>query len=313
VPRKAWEAVRFLSDNFAGLLAAKWFLRERKVSLVVGLGSYASVPMAKAAVAQGIPLVLLEANAIPGRATRFLAPSASAVCTPFESIAAHFKPNVRTRVTGLPVRSSFVQVAQQPRREGFWSVNRQRQLLVLGGSNGSTSLNESLPRALYKLGSEIESWQIVHQTGAGQVQKTQELYQKLGLSALVVSFIDNMPSILRETDLVVCRAGGSTLAELAHFAPAAIVVPLPGSTDDHQRHNAQLFATAGACRTIDQTNPGDRLDDRLARVLSSLINDEAERQQLSQRLATFARPTATADVASIVAELLPQRALRMAA
>jgi UDP-N-acetylglucosamine--N-acetylmuramyl-(pentapeptide) pyrophosphoryl-undecaprenol N-acetylglucosamine transferase len=312
-PRRAWEAVRFLSDNFAGLLAAKWYLRERKVSLVVGLGSYASVPMARAAIAQGIPLVLLEANAIPGRATRFLAASASAVCTPFESIAACFKPNVRIRVTGLPVRQSFVTVANRPRPEGPWSAKRQKQLLILGGSNGSTSLNESLPRAIYKLGTEINAWQIVHQTGAGQVQQTQELYQKLGLSALVVSFIDNMPSILRETDLVVCRAGGSTLAELSHFAPAAVVVPLPDSTDDHQRHNAQLFATAGACRMIDRTNPEDRLDDRLVRVLSSLINDEAERNQLSRRLATFAQPNAAADVAATIGELLPHVALRMAA
>lgn len=312
-PRRAWEAVRFLSDNFAGLLAAKWYLREHKVSLVVGLGSYASVPMARAAIAQGIPLVLIEANAVPGRATRFLAPSASAVCTPFESIAAHFKPNVRIRLTGLPVRQSFIDVANQPRPHGPWSVHRKPQLLILGGSNGSTSLNEGLPRAIYKLGTEINAWQIVHQTGAGQVQQTQELYHKFGLNALVVSFIDNMPSILRETDLVVCRAGGSTLAELSHFAPAAVVVPLPDSTDDHQRHNAQLFATAGACRMIDQTNPGDRLDDRLVRVLSTLINDEAERKQLSRRLATFAQPNAAADVAGTICELMPHMALRMAA
>ena len=310
-PRKAWEAVRFLSDNFAGLLAAKWYLREQHVSLVVGLGSYASVPMAKAAVAQGIPLVLLEANAVPGRATRFLASSASAVCAQFESLAAHFKPNVRLRVTGLPVRHSFAQQARPPRAVA--SAHRQRRLLVLGGSNGSTALNQNVPKAIYKLGEEMPDWQIVHQTGAGQVQPTQELYNKLGLQALVVSFIDNLPSILRETDLVVCRAGGSTLAELAHFAPATIVVPLPDSSEDHQRHNAQLFATAGACRMIDQSNPGDRLDDRLTRVLGHLIQDEAERTQLSRRLASLAHPRAAAEVAGLVLELLPQMTLRMAA
>jgi UDP-N-acetylglucosamine--N-acetylmuramyl-(pentapeptide) pyrophosphoryl-undecaprenol N-acetylglucosamine transferase len=185
--------------------------------------------------------------------------------------------------------------------------------LILGGSNGSASLNQSLPRALYKLGTEIDAWQIVHQTGAGQVQCTQELYQKLGINALVVSFIDNMPSILRETDLVVCRAGGSTLAELSHFAPAAVVIPLPEATDNHQRHNAQLLAAAGACRMIDQADPGDRLDDRLVRVLSGLLKDEAARQQLSQKLANFAQPNAASNVASAVCELLPQLTLRMAA
>ena len=312
-PRKALETVRFLSDNFAGLMAAKWYLREQNVGLVVGLGSYASVPMSRAAVAQGIPLVLLEANAVPGRATRFLAPSSSLVCTAFAASESQFKPNVRVRVTGLPVRESFIRLASTPRMPGPWTENQKKQLLVLGGSNGSASLNESVPRSLYKLGDQARDWQVVHQTGAGQVQATQELYQKLGVPALVVSFIDNLPSILRETDLVVCRAGGSTLAELTHFAPPTVVIPLPEATDDHQRHNAKLLASAGACLMIDQTHPGDRLDDRLLRVLGHLFKDEVEREQLSQRFASFAQPHAAGTVAAAVCELLPQLTVRMAA
>jgi len=159
----------------------------------------------------------------------------------------------------------------------------------------------------------LESWLVVHQCGAGQVAQTQELYKKLGISAVVVSFIDNLPDVLRETDLVISRAGGGTLAELAVTATPAVLVPYGAAMDDHQTENARRFATAGACRLVPEDDPTARLDDRLVRALAPLITQDEQRVTMSRRMHALARPQAAEEVASIIRELTLSRAHRAAA
>lgn len=314
LPKKPWQALRFVSDNLAGFLAARWFLREQRVSLVVGLGSYASAPMVRAAIVQGVPTILLEQNAVPGRVTSWLASSAVLVCTAFGQVREHLKSHVRVEETGNPVRESFLGLSPRMRDVRLFGQPTQRkQLLVLGGSGGAQSLNHNVPRALYKLGRELDDWQVIHQTGAGGVRETQQLYRKLGMEAVAVSFIDNLPEVLRTTDLVICRAGGTTLAELAYPAPAAIVVPYPSAADDHQTENAKVFAAAGACRVVLEGEGPRRLDDRLASAISPLICKAAARVALSHNLQKFARPQAAARVAQYVRDELNPLTVRAAA
>ena len=124
-----------------------------------------------------------------------------------------------------------------------------------------------MPRALYKIRGQLAGWQIVHQSGEAELDATRTLYAKLDLPATVVPFLDDMPAVLSATDLAVCRAGGTTLAELAAAGVPAVVLPYPHATDDHQAANARHFAAGGGCVTIDQRDVSGRLDDQLADLL----------------------------------------------
>ena len=311
LPQKAWQTMRFVADNLAGFWAARWFLRAQEVSLVVGTGGYASAPMVRAAIAHRLPTVLLEQNVVPGKVTRWLTPSASVVCTSFEETYQYLRPATHVQFTGNPIRRSFLENHSGNSR--LAGEKQRKQLLILGGSGGARSLNESIPRALHKLGEAAKDWQVVHQTGAGQLQATQALYQELGVPAIVVSFIDNLPDVLREADLVISRAGGTTLAELACAGVPAILIPYPEAADQHQLENAKVLATAGACRLIEQHDGASLLDDRLVSILQPLLQDAAARVRLAENLRAFARPHAADEVCRLVRELLQPLHLRAAA
>src|SRR5262249_34842057 len=149
-----------------------------------------------------------------------------------------------------PIRPGFSRTMKPVGLRGSRTRGWRQRLLVLGGSGGARSLNEQVPKALYKVRSKLKGWQIVHQTGANHQAATQELYRKLAIPAIVVPFVENMPSVMRRTDLAVGRAGGGTLAELAAAAVPAVLIPYPYAADDHQRHNAELFAADGAARIV---------------------------------------------------------------
>jgi len=306
-PRKATEALRFVTDNLAGYYAARRYLRDEHVALVIGLGGYASVPAARGAAAEDIPYVLLEQNAIPGRATRWLAPSAAVVCSSFEGIREHLKGGCRVRVTGNPLRRSFSE-QRAPARNMPDRMVGPRTLVVLGGSGGARTINEQVPRALYKAGAVLHGWRVVHQTGDRDVARTRELYRKLGIAAHVASFIGELPRLMRDSQLAICRAGGTTLAELAASALPAIVLPYPAATSDHQRKNADVFAEAGACRIIDEREVEGRLDDHVARAAIELASDQRQRVRMAQAMTGLARPQATQQVARSIAALLEARA-----
>jgi UDP-N-acetylglucosamine--N-acetylmuramyl-(pentapeptide) pyrophosphoryl-undecaprenol N-acetylglucosamine transferase len=301
-PRRAREALRFLADNLSGYYSARRLLRAQNVSLVVGLGGYASLPTARAAASLGIPFVLLEQNAVPGRATRWLAPGAALVCSAFDGIRDHLRSGCRVRVTGNPLRRGFVE-SQMPTRSLPDRLGGQRRLLVLGGSGGAQVLNSQVPLALYKAGAGLGGWQIVHQTGQRDAP-TAELYRKLGIQATVVPFIENMPGLLRASHLAISRAGGTTLAELAAAGVPAILLPFPKATNNHQRMNADVFAAAGACKTLDERELTGRLDNHLASALAELTTGHRLRVRMAQAITRLARPDATRHVAKSIAAIL---------
>jgi UDP-N-acetylglucosamine--N-acetylmuramyl-(pentapeptide) pyrophosphoryl-undecaprenol N-acetylglucosamine transferase len=310
-PRRASEALRFVTENVAGYYAARRYLRDQQIGLVVGLGGYASVPAARAAAAAGIPYILLEQNALPGRATRWLAPGAAVVCSTFELIRPHLKQGSRVRVTGNPLRRAFLEQAVQSRQLPD-RLAGQRTLLVMGGSGGAQTLNEQVPRALYKVGAVLHGWRVIHQTGERDVARTAELYRKLGIAATVAPFIEELPRLMRESQLAISRAGGTTLAELAASGLPAIVLPYPAATDDHQRKNADAFSAAGACRILDEREVHGRLDNQLAHLTIELASDHRQRVRMAQAMTSLARPQATRRVARSIAALLQARQLAVA-
>jgi len=316
-PQRLRDVFPFVSENASGYREAARFLAQELVGAVVGLGGYTSVPMAKAAVRRGIPLVLLEQNAVPGRATRWLAPAATLVCTAFEQ-ANRYLDQSPVRVTGNPIRADFSHRLAVLRRAAGNGRDHHpmaadsaasnedtpyRLLVVLGGSRGARSLNQYVPLALSRMGERLRGWRIVHQSGPLDLKPTRQLYAKLGLKAVVASFVANMPQVLARADLAICRAGGTTLAELAAAGVPAILLPYPHAVDDHQRKNADVFTASGGCVTLDERELPGRLDRHLARPISVLLSNSAKRATMSEAIARLAQPDATSDVATMVRQV----------
>ena len=321
MPRNPLQAVRFVTDNVAGYCAARWMLREQRVSLVVGLGGSTSVAVVRAAVARGIPVVLLEQNAVPGRTTRWLSRAAAMVCAAFEEVRPHLHVQAPVTVTGNPCRMVFEDLYKRTAgqaasvRAGLAATGgsisgavtgptRQHRLVMLGGSGGARSLNESMPAALKRLGDRLHDWQIVHQTGDGQLQETESRYAQLGMKALAVTHIDEIASVLFASDVVVSRASGTTLAELALAGVPALLVPFPQAADNHQTANAKVYTAASACRMVDESQQSGALDAALARELESLISDHHLRNEMGRNMQKLARPQAAAQIAGAIADQL---------
>ena len=315
-PHTPLQALRFVTDNVAGYCAARWMLREQRVSLVVGLGGYTSAAIVRAAVARGIPVILLEQNAVPGRTTRWLSRAATLVCAAYEDVRPHLHVQAPVIVTGNPARTAFEKLYRRTQqRTPVGGENpalslvtdqpyRQRRLVVLGGAAGARSLNESVPAALKKLGDRLAGWQIIHQTGEGQLQETEARYAKLGVEALAVTYIDEIASVLFASDLAISRAGGMTLAELSLAGTPSVLVPYPQATDDHQIANAKVFTAASACRMIDERSQTGALDAALARELEPLLSNEHMRAEMTRNIRRLARPDAAADVAAAIKDQL---------
>jgi UDP-N-acetylglucosamine--N-acetylmuramyl-(pentapeptide) pyrophosphoryl-undecaprenol N-acetylglucosamine transferase len=297
-----------MADNLSGYRTALRLLKERQVASVVGLGGYASVPLARAAVRSRVPLALLEQNATAGRATQWLARSATVVCAAFEGTALPPRFAGALHSFGNPVRRDFLRHCYH--KDENKKPHRRKQLLVLGGSSGARTLNQHLPTVLSKLQPHLSDWNIVHQSGWSELDSTKSLYDRLGMKAAVVPFLSNMPKVLAKTGLAVCRAGGTTLAELAVSRVPAILVPYPYAAHDHQRRNADVFSSAGASLILDEREHNGRLDDRLSAVLSNLLSNEASRAKMSEAMGRLARPEAARCVAGLVAQLAASRTVR---
>jgi UDP-N-acetylglucosamine--N-acetylmuramyl-(pentapeptide) pyrophosphoryl-undecaprenol N-acetylglucosamine transferase len=316
-PRNALNAVRFVTHNVAGYWASRWFLRERRVSLVVGLGGSASAATVRAAISRGLPTVMLEQDVIPGRVTRWLARSATAVCVGFRETAGYFPSAVGATVTGNPARPAFERLYRQWQSGATCDYAadislREKRLIIIGGAGGARTINESIPYALARLSDRLAGWRIVHQSGEGQLQDTTRRYRDAGVDALVVAYIDEMASIMFESDLVVCRAAGTTLAELALAGVPAVLVPFPPALD-YQMANAEVFAAGGAATIIDETDLARSLEFELAERLEPLLGDDVLRHKMAERMRTFACPDAAANVTQAIHRILSGSSLRLAA
>ena len=307
LPRNPMQALRFVTDNIAGYCAAKWILREQKVSLVVGLGGHTSTAVVRAAAERGTPFVMLEQNAVPSRTTRWLSRAARMVCIAFEETRPHLHVQAAVRVTGNPTRPGFEEMfsrRQAKRANVVNALSQPKRLVILGGAGGARSLNESMPAALKQLSDCLGDWQIVHQTGEGQLLETERRYQQLGIDALAVTYIDEIASVMFESDLVVCRASGTTLAELALAGIPALLVPYAHSREDQQLANAKVYAASRACRLIDESSQAGSLDKALARELTNILVDETLQKTMAINMRALARPQAAADIATTIHEAL---------
>jgi UDP-N-acetylglucosamine--N-acetylmuramyl-(pentapeptide) pyrophosphoryl-undecaprenol N-acetylglucosamine transferase len=318
-PRGIADAARFGYGVLRGFGAAAAMLEHTHASAVVGLGGFASVPVALAAARRNLPLLLLEQNAIVGRANRCLARWADALCLGFEQgpqdmPKAVVLPQSRTIVTGTPIRKGFLQNANHVSATIALSVGTAASpqhavgaipvLLVLGGSGGARLLNQALPSALAELRLALCGWQVIHQTGTSDAAATAGAYAAAGISATVIPFVHDLPALLPHAQLAVCRSGGSTLAELAAMSVPTVLVPWAGSMDDHQRHNARAFDSAGAAVMIDaNVDEPAPLARRLSLTIGGLLTNPDRRAAMARAMGSLARPRAARLVAEMALNL----------
>lgn len=259
--------------------------------VVVGLGGYSSVPSVLVAWLSRIPVVLLEQNAHPGMANRLLGRVATRVCTGFPVAAGEFPPG-KAVYTGNPVRALPVGTPKES-TDSF-------TLLVLGGSQGARSLNRTVVRAAPSWMREISGFRLVHQTGSLDETWVRHEYEQTRTPAQVYAFIDDMGAAYTAADLVLCRAGASTLAELALMGKPAILVPYPYAADDHQRKNAEAWQRAGAAEVLlDRELSPSRLEELVVR----LARDARLRQKMADNARSLARPQAAEEVARVCEEV----------
>lgn len=302
-PRSPLECFRYVADNTAGYWASRWALGEDPASLVVGLGGEVSAIVSRAARSRGVPLVLFEKNARPSRTAKQLGSYAEAVCVAFDDTQIQLPVQTPVVLTGTPARDEFICLHNQA--PDCRPTSGAKQLVIVAGRSGSQarSLNASIPPALARLREELRDWRVFHQSGEGQLQITERHYRTHGVDATVVSHIDDMASLMEESDLAISRSGGSMLAELTLAGLPAVVVPHPKSLDARQAANAEVLSYAGGCVVVDEQST-EPLESGLVNQLRDLLSDQDRRASMSEAQRAMAQPNAGERVAGVCAGLL---------
>ena len=271
-----------------GFWQAQKAIRQVQPNVVLGMGGYITFPGGMMAALLGKPLVVHEQNSVAGLANRVLAGVADRIATGFPEVLA------KGVWVGNPVRPEIAQIA--PPAERFAGRDGALHLLVIGGSLGAQALNEMVPQAMALLG-ENALPQIVHQAGEKHIEALKANYAAVGVAAHCVSFIEDMAGAYEWADLVVCRSGALTVAELAAAGVASILVPFPHAVDDHQTGNARFLVNVGGAFLLPQ---GELTPEAIA-----LIRNYSRGQllEMAEKARSLAKPEATGDVARLCMEL----------
>ena len=280
---------------FMAVVQSIFVLSQHKPAAVLGMGGFASGPGGIAAWLMRIPLCVHEQNAVAGLTNRLLAPFAKIVMEAFPNT---FSASINANMTGNPVRGEIIGVAE-PQQRFQNRTGDCLHILVVGGSLGARALNEVVPEALSILDDDV-NFQVKHQTGERNLQSTQALYQSLNISVEPQAYIDDMAAAYEWADLVLCRAGAMTVAEIAAVGIAAIFVPYPYAVDDHQTANAHYLSSEGAAILIQES-------DLNAQVLAKLFRDFSLNRDSLLKMAnasrSLSRPAATDHVADLCMEV----------
>ena len=280
-------------------------ITRRRPAVVIGVGGYSSGPIVLLSALRGIPTLLMEQNAMPGITNRMLAPVVDAAAVTYEESARFF--GSKAFVSGNPVRPEFFREHVEPvvQEEGAHGIEHSppgaARVLVFGGSQGAHAINMAMVEAAARLAAGAPRVAVTHQTGERDLEMVRDGYRRAGLEARVEPFLFAMDREMKAADLVICRAGATTLAELTAAGKPSILVPLPTATDDHQRRNALALVKQGAAKLVEQR---ELSGDRLAAEIHGLAGDEALRQRLADAARQMARPDAARVIVDRVLSLV---------
>ncbi|MFQ5805097.1 MAG: glycosyltransferase [Phycisphaerae bacterium] len=281
--------------------AARSFLEQKRPRAVLGLGGYAAGPAVVAARSLGIRTAILNQDAIPGRANRWLAHHADLVVLQWEVSRRHFRAGTNCQTLGCPIRAEFASASREEGRRRFELDADRPVLLVTGASQGARTVNRAMQRVWPEFFADHKDWQLLHLSGPSDEEETRRAYAATGVPANVRAFTHEMWLALAAADAVVSRAGASTLAELTALGRPSILLPYPYHRDRHQHANAQVLADAGAAVLVE-----DRLDPAANQgpVLEALqrLADPATREKMGRAAGSLARRGAAGSVATWMVE-----------
>ncbi len=279
------------------LFQSAGILKRFRPDVVLGVGGYASGPAVLAASLSGYPTAVAEQNALPGATNRILGRFVDRVFLTFRESAADF-PARKVKVCGNPVRSAFLK-----ERTAGGRKNDRFGLLVFGGSQGARAINRAMEDALPLLRDLRDRMRILHQTGAAGVERTAAAYREAGLEAEVTPFILDMAGAYDAADLLVCRAGATSLAEITVSGKAALLVPFPFAAGDHQTWNARVLARAGAAEMVPEKElTGSLLAERIRRF----VEEPGLLRAMEEKSRSLGNPRAAADIVDALLTLVPK-------
>ncbi len=296
---------RFLWRNWCAWRSAHQIVRKEQPHTVIGLGGFASAPAVWAAAQQKVPIVLIEQNAVPGAATRWLARSARQILLTYEETRQRLPAGVATWVTGNPVRA---EVVASCRNQHSQRADDQQSVLILGGSQGAESLNGAVMEMWSTGELDRNGWRVVHQCGKGRAELLRNRYRELRINAVVEDFFPNIAEQYAAADLVISRAGATTLAELLCVGCPAVLVPYPFAADQHQAANAAALEARGAAVMVRQTDDSHETAQRLIAAIKPLWHDRDSRAAMSAAARKLARPDAAQLAADAILELAQRQA-----
>jgi UDP-N-acetylglucosamine--N-acetylmuramyl-(pentapeptide) pyrophosphoryl-undecaprenol N-acetylglucosamine transferase len=285
--------LRTLMDLPLGVGRCIGLLRSFRPDVVVGVGGYASGPAMMAAILLRVPTLAFEPNAVPGLANRLVGRLVSAAAVNFEETRRYFR---RARVAGTPVRPEFFAIGKK-------APGESKRLLVFGASQGARIFNELMPKIMDRLLNALPTLDVVHQTGGRHGETTLAIYRSAGVGferVTVTPYLDDMAAQFAAADLILCRSGASTIAELSAAGRASVLVPFPQAADDHQRKNADAFVAAGAAEMIVESSLNE---ERLLQAFQDLLADDARRQQMAENARVLAHPAAAKSIGEMVLQL----------
>jgi UDP-N-acetylglucosamine--N-acetylmuramyl-(pentapeptide) pyrophosphoryl-undecaprenol N-acetylglucosamine transferase len=270
-------------------------ISRRRPHVVLGVGGYSSGPVVALAALRGVPTLLMEQNAVPGLTNRLLARVVRAAAVTYGESLRFF--GHKAFISGNPVRAEFF---GEEAYDEQGSPPGAARVLVFGGSQGAHAINMAMVAAAARLAAATPRLAITHQTGERDLEVVRDGYRRAGLEARIEPFLFAMDREMRSADVVVCRSGATTLAELTAARRPSILIPFPAATDDHQRKNAEALVKEGAARMVEQR---ELEGDRLAAEILALTSDHAERRRMGAAAGRMARPDAARVIVDKVLEL----------
>lgn len=278
--------VKVLFKLWKSIHLAKKILKDFKPDIAIGVGGYASGPMLKAAQKKGIPTLLQEQNSYAGVTNKLLAKNAKRICVAYEGMERFF-PEDKIVLTGNPVRRNLLEcnATQEDARKAMGIDPEKATILIIGGSLGARTVNESIIGGLEKLGAAADDVQVVWQTGKFYDQQCKEALAKSGVKNVIqMPFISNMDMAYRAADLVISRAGASSISELQLLGKPSILVPSPNVAEDHQTKNALALANRDAAIMVTDAEAPEKLVD----AMLATVNDEDKLHSLSANVLRMA-------------------------
>ncbi len=290
-------AIGFLAGFAKSYRSAKTLFRKKVPQAVLAMGGFTSAAPVLAGKKLGAKTFLHESNTIPGRANRWLAHFVDEAFVYFHEASGRMSI-ARAQVTGMPVRSQFLEeIDQSSARMALGLRGDQPVLLVMGGSQGASGINNSILAALPNLVSRAPNLQFLHLTGANDVEKVQSAYAAHHRKAVVRPFLTEMEFALGAATVAISRSGASSLAELAATKLPAILIPYPAATDNHQFYNALAFVESGAARMVDQASA---TPEKLSQITISLLKNPKQCTTMQQALAKWHNAKAAEEIADCI-------------